>query len=70
MINLNKLEKLSNLNDSRLTSEQQVMAQYNAGKGFEVYLEEYSNYCYVVLVKEGVRNGIKRLNRTGHNTYI
>ena len=70
MINLNKLEKLESSKDSRLTNEQQVMMDYNLKQGFEAYLEEYSDYCYLVLVKEGVKNGIKRLNRTGHNVHV
>lgn len=69
-MNLNKLEKLTNIEDARLTVEQKHMAEYNINKGFEAFIEDYSNYTYVVLIKEGVRNGIKRLNRTGHDTYV
>lgn len=69
-MNLNNLEKLTNIEDARLTVEQKHMAEYNINKGFEAFIEDYSNYTYVVLIKEGVRNGIKRLNRTGHDTYV
>lgn len=69
-MNLNNLEKLTNIEDSRLTVEQKHMTQYNINKGFEAFIEDYSNYTYVVLIKEGVRNGIKRLNRTGHDIYV
>jgi hypothetical protein len=69
-MNLNNLEKLTNIEDARLTLEQKHMAEYNINKGFEAFIEDYSNYTYVVLIKEGVRNGIKRLNRTGHDTYV
>lgn len=69
-MNLNNLEKLTNIEDVRLTVEQKHMAEYNISKGFEAFIEDYSNYTYVVLIKEGVRNGIKRLNRTGHDIYV
>ena len=69
-MNLNNLEKLNNIEDDRLTVEQKHMAEYNMSKGFEGFIENYSDYTYVVLIKEGVRNGIKRLNRTGHDTYV
>jgi len=69
-MNTNNLEKLTSAKDSRLTIEQQVMTEYNMNKGFEAFIEHYSDYTYVVLIKEDVRNGIKRLNKTGHNTCI
>jgi hypothetical protein len=69
-MNLNNLEKIEDCFDPRFTHEQQVMAEFNMKNGYEVYVEEYQDYCYAVLFKEGVRNGIKRLNRTGHNTYV
>lgn len=69
-MNLSNLEKLTNVEDARLTVEQKHMVEYNIAKGFEAFIEDYSNYTYVVLIKEGVRNGIKRLNRTGHDTYV
>ena len=69
-MNLNNLEKLTNTEDARLTVEQKHMAEYNISKGFEAFIEDYSNYTYIVLIKEGVRNGIKRLNRTGHDIYV
>lgn len=69
-MNINNLEKLINIEDARLTVEQKHMAEYNISKGFEAFIEDYSNYTYVVLIKEGVRNGIKRLNRTGHDIYV
>lgn len=69
-MNLNNLEKLTNIEDARLTVEQKHMTEYNINKGFEAFIEDYSNYTYVVLIKEGVRNGIKRLNRMGHDTYV
>lgn len=69
-MNLNNLEKLTNTEDARLTVEQKHMAEYNMNKGFEAFIENYSDYTYVVLIKEGARNGIKRLNRTGHNIYV
>ena len=69
-MNLNNLEKLNNIEDDRLTVEQKNMAEYNMSKGFEAFIEDYSDYTYVVLIKEGVRNSIKRLNRTGHDTYV
>lgn len=69
-MNTNKLEKLVSTEDARLTVEQKVMAEYNVKRGFEAFIEHYSDYTYVVLIKEGVRNGVKRLNRTGHDVYI
>lgn len=69
-MNLNNLEKLTNIEDARLTVEQKHMAEYHMNKGFEAFIENYSDYTYVLLIKEGVRNGIKRLNRTGHDTYV
>lgn len=70
MVNLNVLEKLVDTEDARLTVEQKVMAEYNVNKGFEAFIEDYSGYTYLVLFQEGVRNGIKRLNRTGHDIYV
>lgn len=69
-MNLNTLEKLTNIEDARLTVEQKHMVEYNIKKGFEAFIEDYSNYTYVVLIKEGIKNGIKRLNRTGHDVYM
>lgn len=69
-MSLTNLKKLTNIEDARLTVEQKHMAEYNMNKGFEAFIEDYSDYTYVVLIKEGVRNGIKRLNRTGHDTYV
>lgn len=70
MINLNEMIKLEALDGNFLTKEQIVMGQANMNKGFEAYLERYSDYSYLVLVKDGVRNGIKRLNKTGHDVYV
>lgn len=70
MLNLNKLEKLQNSEDSRLTGEQKIMVEYNIKKGYQAFIDEYSDYTYVILIKEGVSNGIKRLNRTGHDIYV
>jgi hypothetical protein len=67
MINLNKLVALSEPSES-LTDVQNVLLVRATSDGWEAYLEAYSDYAYLVLVKE-TRNGIKRINRTGHNTY-
>lgn len=56
--------------ESRLTQEQQVVGDLHISKGWEVYLESYSDYTYIMMVKVGVINGIKRINKTGHNTYV
>lgn len=69
-MNINNLEKIINFEDCRLSNEQKVMMQYNINKGFEAFIEPYLDYCYLILVKEGVRNGFKRLNRTGHDVHI
>jgi hypothetical protein len=69
-MNLNSLEQITNPNDARFTHEQQVMVEYNMKRGYDAFIENYSDYTYAVLVKEGVRNGVKRLNRTGHDVQI
>jgi hypothetical protein len=69
-MNLNNLEQITNPKDARFTHEQQVMVECNISKGWVAYIEEYADYTYAVLVKEGVRNGVKRLNKTGHNVQI
>jgi len=70
MIRYDHLEKLKNLNDSRMSHEQKAMAEHHAKEGFEVFIEEYSDYTYIVLIKVGARNSPKRLNRTGHDVYV
>lgn len=70
-MNINSMEAiLCCESDSRLTQEQQVVGDLHISKGWEVYLESYSDYTYLVMVKLGVRKGIKRINKTGHNTYV
>ncbi len=56
--------------DKRLTEFQQVVGEYHMSKGFEAYLEEYSDYAYLVLIKDSARNGIKRINKMGHDVYV
>lgn len=68
-MNMNNLEACTPW-DERLNDIQQIMAEHNRRKGYDLFIELYSDYCYLVCIKEGVRNGIKRLNRTGHDTYV
>lgn len=47
-----------------------MVGDLHISKGWEVYLESYSDYTYLVMVKLGGMRGIKRINKTGHNTYV
>lgn len=67
-MNINSMEAiLCCESDRRLTKEQQVVGDLHISKGWEVYLESYSDYTYLVMVKLG---GMRGINKTGHNTYV
>lgn len=69
-MNTCNLKECLDMQYSRLSQEQQAVGEYNVSMGFEPFIESYSDYTYLVLVKEGTRNGIKRINKTGHNVYV
>lgn len=69
-MNTRNLKECLDMQDSRLSQEQQAVGEYNVSMGFEPFIESYSDYTYLVLVKEGTRNGVKRINKTGHNVYV
>lgn len=69
-MDMRKLVRLSDENSGKLTDTQTVMGNTFKAQGFTLYVESYSDYTYLVCLKEGVKNGVKRINATGHDTYI
>lgn len=58
--------KLETMDNDLLSNEQKIIGDHWMKKGYEAFLEHYSDYTYLVLVG----NSVKRLNRTGHDVYI
>lgn len=76
-MNLNKLKQVTSFDDSFITIEQRIQSEYLASKGFETYIEgpygcshTGKEYCYIWAVKEGARNGVKRINSLGYDSYV
>lgn len=60
-----------------VTKEQLIMAEHLHTKGFELFIEgpydcgyHDKQYCYVWAVKEGVKNGLQKLDGCGYNVHI
>lgn len=69
-MNTDNLVVITEANIHKLSHEQVVMCDRYHREGYSTYIEEYSDYTYAVCVKDGVRCGIIRLNRTGHDVYV
>lgn len=56
--------------DSIISANKWTFKGFEYAMGIRGFIESYSDYTYLVLVKEGARNGVKRINKTGHNVYV